>query len=266
MSKVITFGALGLLLAGPGLPALAGAAPDSIEKVVSDIKRADYKGDRPALEALYQKLEPFLTGKVSPSRVRYWRGFAMWREAVNGFNDAVTPTILGDELTLAVSEFDQAIALDRDFVDAKIAEASCLMSLTYINLSAPDKVKELVTRFVQLLKESQAEAPENPRFYWVNGAGLWFSPAAGGGQDAAIAGYEKGLNVCRRRKDRPRGSLDPTWGEPELLMSLAWSNLNRRTPDVSAAEGYAKQALKLVPYWHYVRDILLPQIIRAKKA
>ncbi len=43
-------------------------------------------------------------------------------------------------------------------------------------------------------------------------------------------------------------------------MSLAWSNLNQTTPDLNAAEQYAQAALKLVPYWHYVRDILMPQI------
>jgi hypothetical protein len=48
-------------------------------------------------------------------------------------------------------------------------------------------------------------------------------------------------------------------------MNLAYSNLNRSTPDLDAAERYAQSALKLVPYWHYVRDILLPQIQQAKK-
>ena len=34
--------------------------------------------------------------------------------------------------------------------------------------------------------------------------------------------------------------------------------------DVDAAERYAHDALEIVPYWHYVRDILLPQILAAK--
>jgi len=47
-------------------------------------------------------------------------------------------------------------------------------------------------------------------------------------------------------------------------MNLAWSYLNRTEPDLAAAEDNARAALKLVPYWHYVRDILLPQIAAAK--
>ena len=85
-------------------------------------------------------------------------------------------------------------------------------------------------------------------------------PERGGGQDIAIATYEKGLDAIRAHKGSTNDPLEPTWGEPELLMSLAGSNLNRTTPDLKAAEQYAQAALKLVPYWHYVRDILLPQI------
>jgi hypothetical protein len=33
---------------------------------------------------------------------------------------------------------------------------------------------------------------------------------------------------------------------------------------VNAAERYARSALEIVPYWHYLRDILLPQILAAK--
>ena len=49
--------------------------------------------------------------------------------------------------------------------------------------------------------------------------------------------------------------LTPSWGEPENLMSLAWCSLNKKAPDPQQAEAYARQALALVPDWHYVRDI-----------
>ncbi len=58
---------------------------------------------------------------------------------------------------------------------------------------------------------------------------------------------------------------EPSWGEPELLAGLARANLHRTTPDLNAAEQYARPALELVPYWRYVRDILIPQIQEAKK-
>jgi hypothetical protein len=50
-----------------------------------------------------------------------------------------------------------------------------------------------------------------------------------------------------------------------LLMNLAWSKAHESTPDLKQAEQYANSALAMVPYWHYVRDILLPQIRAAMK-
>src|SRR5262249_45415824 len=86
----------------------------------------------------------------------------------------------------------------------------------------------------------------------------------GGGQPKAIETYEKGLTLIRAQKAAVN-SLDPSWGEPELFMSLAWSKLNQTAPETNAAEQDADSALRLVPYWHYVRDILLPQIREAKR-
>jgi hypothetical protein len=48
------------------------------------------------------------------------------------------------------------------------------------------------------------------------------------------------------------------------MMSLAYSLTYKKTPDLEAAERYARSALEIVPFWHYVRDILLPQILAAK--
>ena len=111
-----------------------------------------------------------------------------------------------------------------------------------------------------------AADPDNPRLLWVLGPIRWSSPPErGGGQDKAFDLYNKGLEAIRRQKPQS-DPLEPSWGEPELLMNRAWSNLNRTTPDMKAAEEDAQAALKIVPYWHYVRDILMPQIRAAAKA
>jgi hypothetical protein len=128
------------------------------------------------------------------------------------------------------------------------------------------RVRELIAKAGSTLKEAQAAEPDNPRLLWVLGPNLWWTPPErGGGQDKSIEAYEKGLEAARTRKENTTDPLEPSWGEPELLMSLAWSNLNRKEPNLRSAENYARQALALVPYWHYVRDILLPQIENAKR-
>jgi hypothetical protein len=168
-------------------------------------------------------------------------------------------------LLLALDEFNLASTLEPGFVDARVAAGSCLSNLLFLNIKNPDRFVELIGQFRPLLKDAEASAPDNPRLLWVIGANLWSTPAElGGGQEAALTIYQRGLLAARSQKKVKNDALDPSWGEPELLMNLAWSNLNRTTPDLDAAEEYACSALALVPYWHYVRDILIPQIRDAK--
>ncbi len=252
-------------------PAALAAPPErpreTVLKLVTQIQKADYQGDRAALQHLYAYLEPFIVDEKLASRVRYWRGFALWRRAINGFNESADPKDLEHDLTEAIAEFKESAAKDPAFVDAKVGTISCLGSLIYLALGHADRVQELIAQSSPLVKELRTSSPENPRFVWVLGPILWnLPPERGGGQDKAVENYQKGLEAARKAKDAPVDPLDPSWGEPELLMSLAWSSLNRASPDLDAADKYAHSALALVPYWHYVRDILLPQIQTAKAA
>jgi hypothetical protein len=252
-------------------PASALARPlrterEALLRIVTQIQKADYQGDRPALQRLYGELTPFTENKEFASRVFYWRGFALWRKAINGFNDNVDKADLEHDLHQAADEFDRSASADPAFVDSNIALGSCFGLLAY-SVGKKDAAEQqaLVARSRQALKDAQAAASENPRLLWVLGPIYWNIPAErGGGQAKAMETYEKGLETIRSHKNASRDPLDPSWGEPELLMSLAWSNLNRSTPDLKAAEQSAQAALALVPYWHYVRDILMVQIRDAK--
>jgi len=204
------------------------------------------------------------------ARVRYWRGFALWRRAINGFNDHVDTAELEEDLKQAIVEFDEAGRKDPTFADAKIGALSCTGLLAYAVYQQDAKsprLADLMAQAKQQRKDAEEPAPENPRLLWVMGPIIWNTPSSrGGGQANAIELYGKALKTIRQNKTVTNDPLEPTWGEPELLMSLAWSNLNRTTPDVNAAEQNARSALELVPYWHYVKDILMPQIQEAMKA
>jgi hypothetical protein len=171
---------------------------------------------------------------------------------------------LEQNLISALDEFKIAIEKDPTFVDAKVGTISCLGFLAFMNRKDQTRAKELVGRILPLVKEADEMAPDNPRLIWVHGPILWNSPPErGGGQDKAIQNYQRGLDACSKIKtsDDP---LEPSWGKQELMMSLAYCYLNADSVDISAAERYARNALEIVPYWHYVRDILLPQIVAAK--
>jgi hypothetical protein len=176
---------------------------------------------------------------------------------------------LQEDLKLALDDFKDASGKDPAFADARIASLSCLGFLAFsVSQQEPasPRIQEFVAQARQLRKDAEAAVPDNPRLPWVMGPMIWNTPPErGGGQEKAIEGYEKALEAIRKHKTTAVGPLEPSWGEPELLMSLAWSNLNRTSPDLKAAEQQARAALKLVPWWHYVRDILMPQIQETQK-
>jgi hypothetical protein len=239
---------------------------EAVSALVLQIQQADYEDDRPALQRLYGELAPFTEKKELAVRVNYWRGFALWRKAINGFNDNVDKKELEQDLTQAADEFEKSASADPGFVDAKIALGSCFGLLAYsVNKKDATEMQALTAKSRQALKDAQAMASDNPRLLWVLGPIYWnILVERGGGQTKAMDSYEKGLETFRTHKNAANDPLEPTWGEPELLMSLAWSNLNRTVPDLKAAEQNAQAALALVPNWHYVRDILIHQIRDAK--
>ena len=78
-------------------------------RVVAQIRRADYEGDRAAMQRGYDELKRFMEDQKLASHIRYWRGFAQWRRAINGFNDAVDPKELEQNLNNALDEFKIAM-------------------------------------------------------------------------------------------------------------------------------------------------------------
>jgi len=245
-------------------PTISANDREQVSRIVAQIQHADYAGDQAAMQKGYDDLKPFLEDNELVSRIRYWRGFAQWRRAINGFNDSVDPKELEQHLNTALDEFKIAMDKDPTFLDAKVGTLSCLGYLAFMNREDQARAKELVGQIMPLLKEATDMAPDNPRLIWVRGPILWSTPPEhGGGQDKAIENYLRGLEVCSKIKTRD-DPLEPSWGKPELMMSLAYSFANKRMPDFEAAERNARAALEIVPYWHYVRDTLLPQILDAR--
>jgi hypothetical protein len=258
---------LGLLLSfAPALGETAGkGAREEVTAIVMAIQRADYEGDRARLKKSYDELTPYLENRELASRVRYWRGFALWRSAINGGNDPSSDQKeLENEFKQAGDEFKEALTSDAGFVDAKVGLISCLGYTAYYHRNEKERLTELLGAIFPLVKEAKDSAPDNPRLIWVMGPILWNTPVdRGGGFDKVIATYDRGLEICSKLK-APEDSLEPSWGKPELMMSLAYTYLQKNPPDVNAAERMARGALELVPHWHYLRDILLPQIVAAK--
>jgi hypothetical protein len=183
--------------------AVSAEARQRAIEVVARIRRADYEGNREALRSLLEGLTPDSTDRSFASRVHYWRGFALWRRALNGFNQNVDAKELAADLERGVAEFEQASALDPAFVDAKVGLVSCLQNLAFVHRADTTVTAALVARFVPMLKELATKAPDNPRLLWIYGASLWY--AVPGFTDTQIATrreqalttYEHGLKLAR---------------------------------------------------------------------
>jgi hypothetical protein len=236
-----------------------------LHEIVAQIKLADFEDNRAALNDLYQQLTPYLQNENAAPLIHYWRGFALWRRALNGFSDSTSKGDLDADLSQASREFVAAGRSQHIAVEAEIGEAACEGTLIFLHHNEPTELQRHLARDADLMKRLQQAVPNNPRYLWVLGGSLWNRPAsAGGSQATATDAYRRGLAAIDDQPNPMSVSVEPTWGKAELLMSLAWSSLHQTAPDLNQADQYARQALSVAPTWHYVRDLLIPQIAQAR--
>lgn len=238
------------------------AAAQQLSDTVEAIRHADYRGERDELRRLAQAMPDSTTADLEKYRL-YWRGFAYWRRAINGFNETSMPGDLMSDLELASTDLRAALRLDPSFEDAKSALAGCLMSEMFLASTKPAEVKtkiyEAGIAAIRALKES---ATDNPRSLWILGGNeMGAPPPWGGDMVKAAAIYERGLAAARREASQGTPApWIPRWGAPECLMSLAYLHSHGIATRRDLARAYALGALAAAPDWHYVADILLPSI------
>jgi hypothetical protein len=249
-------------LAASGKP-LAATQDPRLAVAARAILLADYRGDRAELLRQAEALSATAVPTHAAYR-EYWTGFAYWRRAMNGFNETPTPTDLSEDLERCVARERAALALDPRFEDARGALLGCLMNQGFLAAQLPEERRNRIIReLVEVLKEVAPKAEGNPRSLWLIGGNQIFAPPPYGGNTArGIATYRRGLEAARREalsRASPEAWV-PSWGAPELLMSLSYVHAYGPTPDLAVARAYAEGALAIVPEWHYVRDTLLPRI------
>jgi len=243
-------------------PSVAGAG---FAHRMHETLRADYRGDTDRLLELHARMARDTIDSETKPWAHYWRGFARWRRSLNLMNEDPRSAEALDDLRVAARDFERAATWPELFAEAQSARAACVMSLGAMG-GDPDSMRAAVRVFVPLLAAAVAAEPDNPRVLWVQSGSTFYRPAAvGGGPDAAIRLMERGLEQSRAERERPAHELAPRWGEAEHHMNLAWAWSSRPDPDLYRAEHHAREALRRVPDWHYVRDHLMKRIRQARR-
>jgi hypothetical protein len=231
---------------------------------VAAIMRADYAGEREDLRRLAAELERIKAPDIAPFR-EYWIGFALWRRALNGFNVNAPATEERADLEAAVAAFKRALASKPGWLEPKVGIAGAVGSLLYLAQQAQDQARRqaLLDEYLPTFRAMTEEGSDNPRALWIVG-GVQFGapPPVGGDAEKAAATHRRALDAARKealtRGDAP--PWVPAWGGPENLMNLAYLHTHSSLVNRPLALAYAQGALVAVPYWSYLKDILLPQI------
>lgn len=250
----------------PSAPYASAEQRARLLALAAEIRTADYAGDLPRLAALAGEVSAIRWPAELASPAAYWQGFAHWRRAINGFNETPLPDHLDADLASAVTAFERIFDDPVLGADAESAASACLMSRAFLASQANPSLdwRPWIERVVPLMKSALAKAPDNPRVAWVRGAQMFYVPKErGGGAEVALEILHQGL--ADAAAERAAGgaceeSLAPRWGLPEMLLNLAYFESARPEPELGSALAYARSALALVPSWHYVRDVLIPQL------
>ena len=124
----------------------------------------------------------------------YWRGFALWRRAMNGFNEKPVPTDLDADLVEALERFRSALTRHPDWDEVKCAMLGAWGNRIYIAGSDAEKRRKLLEEAGAFYKWVMAYEGENPRVLWIKGGLQMIVPSASGGDwTKAAATLRKGV-------------------------------------------------------------------------
>jgi tetratricopeptide (TPR) repeat protein len=254
---------IGMTLSIPvvaALPLLARAAvvsgqADDWTSLTSTLEKAALAGTMPVVKdqrvAALRELAKAPTGGRAPL-IRYTIAYADWRMA---FAPTIPAQEQSDFVADGVEHLGAAIAAQPDFADAM----GLLAALEGAQIAKnPDLGMTLGPEFSALLGRALRLEPANPRLLVIQGQSLFHTPVEYGGSP-------KEAEVCFRRAldafaKEPASRTWPNWGRFD---AHAWLGqmLAARGDKAGARSEYAA-ALEIAPDSRWVRDTLLPQVVK----
>lgn len=227
----------------------------------AELMTADYRADLPKLTTLRDRAAKLSNDSKLGYLADYWTGFASWRIVVNGASAKMAPEEAKAHLQRAAADFESSARKKSDFADAHAAAAAVHGWLAAYKHDDDAAMKQEIEIFKRFLNRAVELEPSNPRVLWIQAVPyMVLPPERGGNRDRAIEFYRQMIENARPLS--PESPL-PDWGKVEGLMSLSYALMSKS--DLDGATEQANAALRLRPDWHYVRDILVPQIDAKRK-
>ena len=183
---------------------------------------------------------------------------------MNGFNETPTPADLDADIVKALERFQSALARRPDWIEVKLAMLGCWGNRIFLAGQDSEKRRKLLEEASGPTTSGSCSTRATTRVCSGSKAASRWSflrPAAATGRKRPRRSAQGVAGAWREAGATPPAPpWAPTWGGPENLMNLAYLYSRDKTPDRSTALAYAEGALTAVPEWHYVKDVLLPQI------
>lgn len=245
------------------LPVALNAAPLDLGSTVTRVRAADYRAGCSELRSLAAQLGA--EGPAAEARYRhYWRGFALWRAALNGLNRVPPDPEVAADLQGALSAFRDALASSPDWVEAHLGISACGGIEVFLARSDPERMQALLKRHEPSFRYVLEHGHDNARVQWHLGqTTLAMAKPGGPGTAKALDLFQRGVELAvDEARSIPAGepAWVPHWGGAENLMNLAYLYTHSEMADRELARAHARGALVAAPEWHYVREVLLPQI------
>ena len=260
--KVGLAGLYVLAAAAAVVPVAASKSDARLGDLAASVLSADYRGDRTELARLEAELGRLDAGRLNDYR-DYWRGFALWRRAMNGFNEKPAPADLDADLVKALERFQAALARHPDWDEVKSAMLGAWGNRIYLAGQDTEKREKLLEEATEFYKWIMAYEGDNPRVLWIKGGlQMVVPPASGGDWTKAAATLRQGVAAAWTEASAaaPAPPWAPAWGGAENLMNLAYLHSHLPAPDRATALAYAEGALTKAPEWLYVKSVQLPMI------
>jgi hypothetical protein len=257
----VTTGAMAAVLVLAAANARA-AGDETLAVTAGRILAADYGNDQAALGKFAAALAHGGSGDEVAYR-RYWRGFALWRKALNAMNETPPPASAADDARAGIASFREALVAKPDWIEAQIGITGCAPLLLFLAVSDVDR-QAVLKDFLPTWQVVRDHSAGNPRALWEMGQSqLAGNPRQAPDPTKARELFRQGVDAALVEARAANGAGQaavPRWGGAENLMNLAYLHTHTALKDRDLATAYAEGALVAAPNWHYVRDILWPKI------